>query len=184
VATAPPRIHFTGASGSGTSTLGRAVAARIGVPHFETDDYLWKPTEPPYQRMRPAGERVRLLQRDLAATGGWTLSGSLVGWGDALIPRFELVVLVIAPTELRLARLRERELRRFGAAALSPGGAMHDQHVEFLNWAAKYDDADESMRSLRLHERWLGDLPCRTATVDGTRPSTDLADEVLRLASG
>jgi len=41
------RIHILGASGSGTTTLGRALAERLQYPHFETDDYFWLPTAPP-----------------------------------------------------------------------------------------------------------------------------------------
>jgi hypothetical protein len=33
--------------------------------------------------------------------------------------------------------------------------------LEFIEWASKYDTADESMRSLRLHEQWMTTLPCR-----------------------
>jgi len=35
------RIHILGASGSGTTTLGRALAERLQCPHFDTDDYFW-----------------------------------------------------------------------------------------------------------------------------------------------
>ena len=41
------RIHILGASGSGTTTLGRALAARLQCPHFDTDDCFWLPTDPP-----------------------------------------------------------------------------------------------------------------------------------------
>ena len=34
------RLHTLGASGSGTTTLGRALAERLQCPHFDTDDYL------------------------------------------------------------------------------------------------------------------------------------------------
>jgi predicted kinase len=34
------RLHLLGASGSGTTTLGRALAQRLGCPHFDTDDWL------------------------------------------------------------------------------------------------------------------------------------------------
>ena len=41
------RIHILGASGSGTTTLGRALAERLQCPHFDADDYFWVPTDPP-----------------------------------------------------------------------------------------------------------------------------------------
>jgi adenylate kinase family enzyme len=34
------RIHILEASGSGTTTLGRALAEHLQHPHFDTDDYL------------------------------------------------------------------------------------------------------------------------------------------------
>jgi len=32
------RVHIVGASGSGTTTLGRALATQLGCPHVDTDD--------------------------------------------------------------------------------------------------------------------------------------------------
>jgi hypothetical protein len=88
------------------------------------------------------------------------LSGSLCGWGDVFISRFDLVIFLLAATDVRLTRLLERERRRFGAEALAPGGAMHASHEAFMVWAAGYDDGGEEMRSRRLHEQWMAALPC------------------------
>ena len=86
------RIHILGASGSGTTTLGRALAERLQCPHFDTDDYFWLPTDPPYTQQRERTERQQLLMDDLTAHDAWVVSGSLCGWGDVAIPLFELVV--------------------------------------------------------------------------------------------
>lgn len=161
------RIHILGASGCGTTTLAAALAPRPGAAHLDTDDYFWESTEPPFQTPRPRGERQRLLARDLDAHAAWVLSGSLCGWGDVFIPRFERVVFLRVPTEVRLARLRERELARFGQAALAPGGAMHENHRAFLDWAAAYDDGDLTMRSLSRHREWLEKLPCPVLRLEG-----------------
>ena len=56
------RIHVTGASGSGVTSLGRALAEALALPHHDTDDYLWKPTTPPYRELRDAAERLRLMK--------------------------------------------------------------------------------------------------------------------------
>jgi adenylate kinase family enzyme len=42
------RVHIVGASGSGTTTLGKALAARAGCAHLDTDEFFWMPTEPPF----------------------------------------------------------------------------------------------------------------------------------------
>jgi adenylate kinase family enzyme len=46
------RIHILGASGSGTTTLGRALSERLQCPHFDTDNYFWLPTDPPWVQSR------------------------------------------------------------------------------------------------------------------------------------
>jgi adenylate kinase family enzyme len=46
------RIHIVGASGAGVTSLGRALADALAIPHHDTDDYFWQPTTPRYQKMR------------------------------------------------------------------------------------------------------------------------------------
>ena len=46
-------IIVFGSPGSGTTTLGRAVAAQLGFAHFDLDDYLWRwDTEVHFTRTR------------------------------------------------------------------------------------------------------------------------------------
>jgi hypothetical protein len=157
----PRRIHIFGASGSGTTALAEAIAATHGHRHLDTDDFFWLPTEPPYRETRPREVRLALLRRALA-DAPWVLSGSLCGWGDPLIPEFDLVVFLLVPTEIRLARLRAREVQRYG-------GSLHRAHAEFLDWAARYDVGGLDMRSRALHEAWLSALPGATLRLEGER---------------
>ncbi len=161
------RIHITGASGSGQSTLGAALAERFGYHHLDADDYYWIPTEPRFTTPREVEERRRLLGADLNAHPRWVLSGSLVSWGDPFIPRFELVVFLYLPHDIRVVRLRERELARCGAKALAPGARLHQHYVEFMPWAEKYDTAGDEQRSLQVHNRWLAALRCPVVRLEG-----------------
>jgi adenylate kinase family enzyme len=162
------RIHVMGASGSGVTTLGRALAQRLAVAHLDTDDFYWLPSDPPYQHKREIPARLQLLRAALSrARGRWVLSGSLDGWGDPLVPLFDLVVFLLVPTDVRVRRLRERELVRYGQEALAPGGLLHEQHHAFLQWAAAYDDATQEGRSRPRHEAWLAGLPCPVLRVEG-----------------
>src|SRR4030095_4860480 len=153
------RIHILGAFGSGTTTLGRALAERLQCPHFETDDYVWFPTDPPYTHQRERPEHQQLLMDDVTAHDSWVVSGSLCGWGDVAIPLFELVVFLSIPPHIRMARLRHRQHARFGERIL-PGGDMYEVSQAFLMWAASYDEGGLDIRSRQLHEEWLGTLPC------------------------
>jgi adenylate kinase family enzyme len=159
-------ILVTGASGSGTTTLGRTLAARLDAAYFDTDDYFWLPSDPPYQRARPMPDRLELFQQALSSSPRWVVGGSLEGWGDPLIRLFDLVIWLYAPTDIRLARLRERESARFGAE-IEAGGKMHAAHQAFLTWAAGYDKGTGQGRTLRRHRDWLSRLPCRVLRLDG-----------------
>jgi len=153
------RVHFVGASGSGTTTLAAALAARLDYSHLDTDTYFWLPSDPPFQHIREVEARTVMLRADLEKPGGWALSGSLCGWGDPFIPLFDLVVFLYIPKDLRMARLRAREVTRYGAETIAPGGAMHKGSTEFLAWAAGYDEGGLEIRSLRVHNEWLATLP-------------------------
>lgn len=172
-------IHIFGASGSGTSTLGRTVSESMGLAFMDTDDYYWLPAQQPYTHKRPAGERLELIRKDVAQSGGAVLSGSLVDWGDPLIPLFTLAVRVVTPTPVRLRRIELREYQRFGARIL-PGGDRHDAFLAFLSWCAQYDDGGMDTRSRRKHDAWQQMLSCGLITLDGTRPPQENADIVRR----
>jgi adenylate kinase family enzyme len=173
------RIHVTGASGSGVTTIGRALAGAIGVPHHDTDDYFWLPTEPPYKKKRPVEDRVRLMNEMFVPREGWVLSGSLVGWAQDLERMFDLVVYVATPTPIRLDRLRNREELRYGRGATSFGGNKYEDTKAFFEWAANYDDPSFAGRSRVLHEAWLQTLECHIIRVDGTRPIGELVSSIL-----
>jgi adenylate kinase family enzyme len=177
------RIHIFGASGSGTTTLGAAIATQHGHRHLDTDDFFWLPTDPPYREIRPRAERLTLLRAALAASPSWVLSGSLCGWGDPLIADFELAIFLLVSTETRMARLRAREAARYGEAAIAPGGPRRAESVEFLDWAARYDDGGPDMRSRAMHEAWLRRLVCPVLRLDGARPVTALLAALERVLS-
>jgi adenylate kinase family enzyme len=174
------RIHMTGASGSGVTSLGRALGTALALPHHDTDDYLWLPTTPPYRELRPAADRLRLMREMFLPRADWVLSGGLDGWGDESIPLFDLVVFLNTPHEVRLQRLREREATHFGADAVAPGGWRHEETESFIQWASHYEDGSREGRSLASHEAWLATLPCPVLRMDGSRPLDDLVAEVRR----
>ena len=180
------RIHITGASGSGVSTLGAALAHRLGAEHLDTDAFYWRRTDPPFTRSRPIQERLAMLEAAFgAAADGWVLSGSLDGWGDPLIPEFQRVIFLVAPTELRLARLAARERQRYGAA-IDEGGEAHAHHLDFLAYAAAYDTGQfagpMTGRYRARHEVWLARLSCPVVRLDGAIAAEALVEAVL--ASG
>lgn len=159
------RIHILGASGSGTTTLGKELSHALGYKHFDTDDYFWIKTDPPYTTKRPLEERIDLINKDIRNNDQWILTGSLCGWGDVFIPTFDLVIYLRIPKEVRMKRLLDREKTRYGTE-IDEGHVMHTAHKEFMNWASKYDDGDLDIRSKRLHYNWLESLNCKVLRIE------------------
>lgn len=177
------RILLFGASGSGTSTLGREIAKRHDLAVFNADDFFWETTDPPFQVIRELSDRQKVLAEALHSKSRWVLTGSICGWGDVVIQRLDLAVFVVTSTAVRLDRLREREQRRFGER-LSATGDMYQQHQAFLAWAAQYDDGPMEMRSRRLHEEWIKQLACPLVRLDGSCPIEVLVSQTEAAMAG
>ena len=153
------RIHVLGASGAGTTTLGRALAQSLAIAFFDTDDFYWIPTDPPYVEKRPVPERVASLRTHLMLHERWVLSGSLVSWSAQIELLFTHIVFVSLSDDIRLERLAARERYRYGAR-IQPGGDMHAQSQDFLAYAALYESGRMDVRSRALHEYWLQRCDC------------------------
>lgn len=159
------RIHIIGAAGSGTSTLGQALARELPHVHLDTDTYYWLDSDV-FTKKRDVPERLALMKEDFAKHPDWVLTGSLCGWGDELMPYFDLVIFLYIPPAIRLERLRQRELERYGDAVL-PGGSRYEHACAFYDWASQYDTAGPELRSKVMHERWMSQLACPVLRIEG-----------------
>lgn len=160
------KIHIFGASGSGVSTLGRALAIEFQIPFFDSDDYYWKQTDPPFVEANPIDERKSLLKNAVADNKSWVVSGTLVSWGDVIQDEFDFAVYLSVPSEERILRLKKREAERFGSR-IEVGGDMHEAHLKFLDWAAQYDEGYMGGRSKAKHEVWMKTLNCTVLRIKG-----------------
>lgn len=172
------RLHLFGASGSGTTTLGSALAKRLDIPFLDTDSYYWQPTDPPFTKKRDPAERVAMIEREIAECDSWVLSGSLCSWGEPLLHHFTLAIFLSLPHAQRMERLLDRERARYGDS-IQPGGDMHDAHREFMDWASRYDTGKAPLRSFDLHERWMHRLTCPIMRLDSRQPVEALCDAVM-----
>lgn len=174
---APCRLHITGASGTGTTTLGRALASEWSVPHADVDDYFWFPTSPPYTTKRAPSQRLQLMEEIFTGRDAWVLSGSFMGWGDPVIALLDAAVFLSVDHDVRMERLHLRERTRYGTS-IAVGGAREAAHRAFMDWANGDEDPEFDGRNRARHERWLDALPCPVLRLDGTAPVGELVDEI------
>ncbi len=171
------RIHITGASGSGVTTLGRALADALALPHHDTDDYLWLPTAALSRAARGRGAPAA-DGRDVPAARRLGAERRARRLGRSACCAVHLVVFLRVPNEVRIARLREREAQHFGTAVVAPGGWRHAETEDFIAWASHYEDGTREGRSLARQEVWLGALPCPVLRLDGMQPVRELVAEI------
>jgi adenylate kinase family enzyme len=174
------RIHILGASGSGTSTLGAALAWCLGVPHTDADSLYWLPTDPPFTTPRPPQERQALLSRKLPVSEPWVFSGAATRWTASLEPYCHLVVFLHLDPAVRMARLRQREAARYGAR-ISPNGDMAAINAAFIAWADAYDNAGSLRNGRQTHEAWLADQPAPVLRLDSEAPIGHLVEATLAM---
>ncbi len=164
----PHYILITGAAGTGTTTLAQALAKELHTPHLEADDFLWLPSDPPYQHMADKTKRGERLLQAMHGHGQAIVAGSVVGWGQPLENTFDLVLFLYLPAELRLERLARREVERFGQAK-----------PEFLAWAAQYDQGGVPGRSLAVHNQWLAAREGEVLRLEGDMSVSERVRQVL-----
>jgi shikimate kinase len=97
------------ASGSGKSTMGRALAERLGVPYVELDALVHGPnwTETPDDELRRTLEPI-------LASDGWVIDGGYRRKiGHLVFERADVVVWIDLPIRVWLPRLIRRTVRRY-----------------------------------------------------------------------
>ena len=175
-----PRIHVIGAAGVGTTTLARALAGRLRVPHLDSDSYFWIPTVPSFKLKRDKPVRDARLREDLERLDDWAWSGSAVSWNHGAEARIQLCVFLTLPRELRMGRLKAREQRYHHDLPYVKKEECERELREFLAWAERYDEGGPEVRSRELHEKWLETLACPVLRIDGDTTTEARVARVLQ----
>ncbi|MGE0003088.1 MAG: AAA family ATPase [Candidatus Izemoplasmatales bacterium] len=150
-------ILIFGASGSGSTTLAKAVEQQFGYHFIDTDDAIWEDTDPPFSVRKPFETSLRYVQTAMNGHETNVISGSFIGWGEPLKEQVDLYVYMHLPVDVRLERIQKREINRFGKRVLL-GGDLYLQHLDFLDWVSRYEETDETHRGQKQHLKWLEDV--------------------------
>lgn len=173
------KILIIGASGSGTTTLGKALSVTTSFKHLDVDDYYWEDTNPPFQEKISLAERNENLMNDFKKHENVIISGSLVSWGKAWQTAFDLAIFVTLDKDIRMQRLKQREHERYGEK-LHTDLKLKETSTAFLAWATQYDDPNFTGRSIKIHRDWLALLSCETLMIDSSLPLEINVSKVLQ----
>ncbi|MCL2240516.1 MAG: shikimate kinase, partial [Defluviitaleaceae bacterium] len=100
-------IVIFGASGAGSTTLGKNVAQRLDCQYLDIDDYLWCwGTKIPYTTTRSPEDRTNDLMDDIKKHPKFVLSGTIFSNQELFNPLFDLAVFITTPAEVCAERVR------------------------------------------------------------------------------
>jgi adenylate kinase family enzyme len=136
------RILVYGNSGSGKSTMARALAEEHGVPHLDLDTIAWGEIAV----RRPLPDSIAALRAFIDAHDGWIVEGCYGDLIEAALPFC---------TELRF---------------LDPGVAACQRNCRARPWEPhKYADPAEQERRLAFLLDWVADYETRDDEFSGAR---------------
>ena len=155
-------IQVCGLNGCGKSTLGRALAEKIGF-HFIDNENLYFPrihVNEPYTNQRSEEEVEKLLMNEVEEHPNFVFAAVRGNYGKEIIPMYNYVVVIEVPKEIRSQRVRKRSFQKFGKRMLA-GGDLHEQEEAFFRMAES--------RDVNYVENWLKLVKCPIIRVDGTK---------------
>ena len=103
-------IQVCGLNGCGKSTLGRALAQKIGFHFIDNEELFFtrNAADEPYQNPRSRAEVEKLLMEEVRRHGDFVFAAVKEDYGSAILPLYRYAVLIEVPKEIRLRRVRDR----------------------------------------------------------------------------
>jgi len=152
-------VSINGGNGSGKTTLGRELAYILDYKHIDHEDYAFEQSDIPYTVPRLHKKCVELMLTDIEKSEGFVLSAVTGDFGNEIESLYALAVYIVAPKELRIERVKQRGIERYGERVLE-GGNMYEQQKGFVEFVAA--------RPLSRIEQWIEALTCPVIHIDGT----------------
>lgn len=171
------RIYIFGASGTGTTTLGKVIAQRYNIKHVDSDDVFWHPTEVPYQKIRTNDEQLNELKKQLPSGSSWVLSGSIDLWEDYLKEETTHLFFLTLNDSTRIERIIVRERSRFGKR-IDKEGDLYETHLAFINWTKSYFISSTEKSNYDIHLKWYRDFKLAKAMINTDVEVENLMKEV------
>lgn len=156
-------ILVCGLNGAGKSTLGRALAESLGYRFIDVEDLYFPKTDPNYLFASPRTEDefIALLKTEVTAHEKFVLASVKCSYDKAVTDRFDLAVLIEAPKQIRMSRVRARSYEKFGERMMSGGDLYEIEESFFRKIDSRTDD---------LVANEIKCLRCPIIRIDGTKP--------------
>lgn len=160
----PSGIIVFGANASGKSTIAKELANVLNYKHMDIEEYHFIESEVPYTKTRTREKCLRLMLKDISTYKNFVLSAVTGDFGEEIESKYSFAVLLSAPLEMRINRVKHRAFLKHGER-VNKNGDMWKQHIEFLEFV-------KTQSSDRITQ-WKRKLKCPVITIDTTKPISE-----------
>lgn len=156
-------IIVCGLNGSGKSTLGKALSEKLRFHFIDNENLFFQKTDSNYIFASPRSheETVKLLMNEVRAHENFVFAAVKGDYGKEILQCYQYAVLIDAPKDIRLNRVRKRSFQKFGNRML-PGGDLHEREEKFFDMVGS--------RTEYYVEKWVQSLNCKIIRIDGSKP--------------
>ncbi len=154
-------IVVCGMNGCGKSTLGRALAEKLGFYFIDIEDLYFPKTDASYEYASPRTkeECERLLADMIQEHENFVFCAVKGDYGEDVVSRYRYAIFLEVPKEIRLQRVWDRSHQKFGERMLE-GGDLYEKERVFLELVSVRDES--------YAKDFAMSLTCPLICIDGT----------------
>lgn len=165
-------IIICGLNGAGKSTLGKALAEKLGHYFIDSEDLYFSKQTDDYSLtfQRTDREAEEILFSKIEKHNDFVLASVKGNYGKEFYPFIKCAVLLDAPKDIRLQRVKNRSYQKFGNRIL-PDGDLYEQEEAFFEFVKSRDESTV--------EEWIKTLNCPVIKLDGTKPVEENVNSMI-----
>lgn len=164
-------ILITGLNGCGKSTVCKILADRLNYYSMDVEDYYFIKSDTPYSKFHTLEQTKQLMLKDIQKHGDFVLATVNCDWGEEISSMCKLAVLLSAPLDLRMKRIKNREYDKFGNRVLE-GGDLYASQQKFHNKVLARGD-EHMVKQIQF-------IKCPIIEVDATLPIENVVKIILK----
>lgn len=175
------RILIIGASGTGTTTLGKRISTKLELPFIDLDELFWLESEIPFTKFRNTEQLKEIVNDKIYSKNEWLISGDPSLWNVGIEDKINYLIFLKAPTDIRISRLEQRYNNHYGIASRVKGNLIFENHQSFIKWTMQYNTGGITGRTKDKQELWISNLNCIIFETNSDKELDLLMENALKI---
>lgn len=167
----PDGIIITGLNGCGKSTVRKLLAEKMNYYSMDVEDYYFIKSDTPYSKFHTLEQTKQLMLKDIQKHGDFVLATVNCDWGEEIASMCKLAIVLSAPLDLRMKRIKNREYEKFGDRVLQ-GGDLYESQQKFHNKVL--------LRGEEHITKQMQFITCPILELDATLPIYDIVNTIYK----